>query len=88
VRNRAAPSAIFFQNPKAILRRKEGEGRFLSVAPCLLLSNSEVSAFREFFAVRPKRHMWSELQAAGHKQVAFREAPKIVTLRLKLQVAP
>jgi hypothetical protein len=38
-KNRAAPSAIFFpKRPKAILRHEEGEGRFLSAAPCLLLA--------------------------------------------------
>jgi hypothetical protein len=51
-KNRAAPSAIFFGKPKAILRHNEGEGRFLSAAACLLLGgNSELSALREFFVV-------------------------------------
>jgi hypothetical protein len=31
--NRVAPSAIFFKKPKAILRHKEGERRFLWAAP-------------------------------------------------------
>jgi hypothetical protein len=32
-KNRVAPSAIFFQKTKAILRHQEGERRFLSAAP-------------------------------------------------------
>jgi hypothetical protein len=49
--NRAAPSAIFFKKPKAILRLARRRAFPLGRAISVMGGNSEVSALREFFAV-------------------------------------